>query len=240
MEQTAQQQQKIARFLSDLERKSREELKTFRAVLTFKEPVFLTKAFSRNSKKEFIVRFFISTNGVLCFAPNRKNIRTGYAVRGTFDSMRINQLVDIKEHTSKSVELSQEERDKKEAQKVLNRLHPNIWSNFKKELQGFIEGTEARPYFLENNGKAVFRNIKSLFSEYEIKRIKEAMDEGGEYSCSLSGTGGSSSSRDRRVQVKKCEDGVIRAWFSSEYYGCGNGDYYLLINPTTALYIERD
>ena len=42
------------------------------------------------------------------------------------------------------------------------------------------------------------------------------------------------------VTRKIGKDGVFRAWFSSEYKGCGNGDYYLLINPTQAIFVEKD
>jgi hypothetical protein len=37
-----------------------------------------------------------------------------------------------------------------------------------------------------------------------------------------------------------CEDGVFRAWYSSEYAGCGNGQYYILINPHYASFMEPD
>jgi hypothetical protein len=46
--------------------------------------------------------------------------------------------------------------------------------------------------------------------------------------------------RDRSIETKLCEDGIFRAWFSSEYRGCCNGDYYLVISPTQAIYYERD
>jgi hypothetical protein len=46
--------------------------------------------------------------------------------------------------------------------------------------------------------------------------------------------------RDLSIETKLCEDGIFRAWFSSEYRGCCNGDYYLVISPTQAIYYERD
>ena len=246
MERTATQEQQIGRFLKRLKDMNKEDafrrLDKFRVKLTYGEPVYLGRGFSRKAKTEFIVRFFRSTDGRLCFAPNRKRVRTGYPVFGTFDSMKLNKLIGMEEHISKDVELSQEELDKKEIEKVLRRLHPNVWDNFRKELEDYLKGKGDRPYFLRNNGKAVFRNIKGLFKYrlYDLEGIKKAMEEGGEYKCCVHGTGRSSSSRDRSISVRKCEDGIVRAWFSSEYHGCGNGSYYLLINPTTALYIEDD
>jgi hypothetical protein len=46
--------------------------------------------------------------------------------------------------------------------------------------------------------------------------------------------------RDFSIETKPCEDGIFRAWFSSEYRGCANGDYYLVISPTQAIYYEAD
>jgi hypothetical protein len=46
--------------------------------------------------------------------------------------------------------------------------------------------------------------------------------------------------RDLSIETKLCEDGIFRAWYSSEYRGCANGDYYLVISPTQAIYYERD
>ena len=46
--------------------------------------------------------------------------------------------------------------------------------------------------------------------------------------------------RDRSIETKLCEDGIFRAWYSSEYRGCANGDYYLMINPTQAFFYETD
>lgn len=245
MEQTTAQEQQVGRFLSKLKQMNKEDafrrLDKFRVKLTYGEPVYLGRGFSRKAKTEFIVRFFRSTNGILCFAPNRKRVRTGYPVFGTFDSMKLNKLIGMEEFKSKEPELSQEEFDKREVKKVLKRLHPNVWPEFREELENYLKGEGDRPYFLRNNGKAVFRNIKSVFKyrSDDLEGIKRAMEEKGDYSCCVRGSG-RGNSRDRSVQVRTEKDGTTRAWFSSEYYGCGNGSYYLLINPTTALYIEDD
>ncbi len=31
-----------------------------------------------------------------------------------------------------------------------------------------------------------------------------------------------------------------KAWYSEEYRGCGNGHYYIALNPTHALFVEDD
>lgn len=48
------------------------------------------------------------------------------------------------------------------------------------------------------------------------------------------------SGRDRSLEVKKNDDGSLRAWYASEYMNCGNGDYYIPISKTRAFYAEKD
>lgn len=82
----------------------------------------------------------------------------------------------------------------------------------------------------------VFRNIKKIFSKEQLDAIKAAFESKVPYSCWKYG-----SKRDYHVNVQ-IEDGgdKLEAWFSSEYAGTGNGDYYLLLNPTTAVFMEHD
>lgn len=47
--------------------------------------------------------------------------------------------------------------------------------------------------------------------------------------------------RDMSIETRYDADtDNFRAWFSSEYAGCGNGDYYIMINPTVAVFVETD
>lgn len=48
------------------------------------------------------------------------------------------------------------------------------------------------------------------------------------------------SGRDRSLEVKKNDDGSLRAWYASEYMGCGNGAYYIPISKSRVLYSEHD
>ena len=45
---------------------------------------------------------------------------------------------------------------------------------------------------------------------------------------------------DVTVEGKTGSDGIYRAWLSLEYYGCGNGHYYLLINENSAVFSDSD
>lgn len=44
---------------------------------------------------------------------------------------------------------------------------------------------------------------------------------------------------DNSIHVGMDEEG-LKAWYSEEYRGCGNGHYYLLFDPTHAIFIEND
>ncbi len=108
---------------------------------------------------------------------------------------------------------------------ILRRIHPNAWDDLRQKPP------EA---FLDQGGAF---SIRSKFPdpEYVIGELREAFDQKKPVRFT--------SGRSRRhlsVETKMCEDGIFRAWFSSEYWGCGNGCYYLLINPTTAAFGEYD
>lgn len=45
---------------------------------------------------------------------------------------------------------------------------------------------------------------------------------------------------DNSVSVSRFEDGTVKAWYSEEYRGCGNGYYYLLLDETYAMFCEKD
>ena len=45
---------------------------------------------------------------------------------------------------------------------------------------------------------------------------------------------------DNSLEVSLGEDGKLRGWYSEEFYGCGNGHYYLLFDATHAIFYEDD
>lgn len=45
---------------------------------------------------------------------------------------------------------------------------------------------------------------------------------------------------DNSISCQKCDDGIMRAWYSEEFKDCGNGHYYLAINATHAIFCEDD
>jgi hypothetical protein len=122
---------------------------------------------------------------------------------------------------------------------ILNKIHKNSWDELKEDMQSIIDGENPKESFdWHFKGKLKFRNVSTLLNEWEKKRLIEAFEEKNEWRWSRNGSG--NNGRDLSISTRVCEDGIFRAWFSSEYIGCGNGDYWLLLNPTTAIYYERD
>lgn len=129
--------------------------------------------------------------------------------------------------------------DIENAKTILKKIHKNSWIDLQKEMQDVIKGLEVQDTFKWHfSGKLKFRNISSLLNDWEKKRLIEAFENKNEWRWSKAGRG--NNGRDLSLSTQLDKDGNLRAFFSSEYVGCGNGDYWLLLNPTTAIYYERD
>jgi hypothetical protein len=111
----------------------------------------------------------------------------------------------------------------KQRENFLKRFHPNAWDNIKRNPSRISE----------YDMKTV--NIKRKFPINIIEDLQSAFEEKRDYSYKQYGE-----KRDLSVQTKMCDDGIFRAWYSSEFAGCLNGSYYVLINPTTAAFREDD
>lgn len=161
--------------------------------------------------KEMRVKFFRSNLGNFCYTFHS---RTGYPLC-TIDYHKIYCLSIYGKPTIDELE--------KAKQRFLARIHPNAWDDIRK---GELKLTE-------ENMKTI--SIKNKFPEWVIEDLKRAFENKTNYYYKRRGT-----KRDLSVSTKMCDDGIFRAWYSSEYAGCLNGSYYILINPTTAAFREDD
>lgn len=189
--------------------------------LTFSKPVTLRlNRYKTMETQKAKVMLFISTNGIFCYSFGK---RTGFY----FDSHQIESLISIE------AVLPEETRAEKLklVKSFANRIHPNAWDNLREEIK-------SDPGKAFDRYGAMVTSIKSKFPDYVINQLKEAFEKKEQYSYSQEAWG--KKGRSLRVETKLCDDGIFRAWFSSEYPGCANGDYWLLINPTTAIFMETD
>lgn len=171
---------------------------------------------------------FFNYHGTPCYMTSRQKVRGRY-IPYDWNIEKIEEVVKV-EYTNEG-----------NAKKLLKKLHANCWDNLKEDWTKIANGEEVtRDFEWHFIGKLKFRNITKEFKwqEHELELLKQAFENKTEYRWSR--TAMRPQGRDLSISTKLGDDGIFRAWFSSEFAGCGNGDYYLLLNPTTAVYYERD
>lgn len=121
-----------------------------------------------------------------------------------------------------------EEANKQEKEKS------NFFNRVKKRLFDDITWSNLNKDSFDSSNK-YFYDIRKIFHSSDIDRLKEAFENKSNIFLRAY-----SPKRDYSIETKMGDDGVFRAWFSSEFSNCGNGSYYLLLNPTTAVHYEND
>lgn len=125
----------------------------------------------------------------------------------------------------------------KESKKFIKKLHPNLWKHYQEQYK--ISGQVDLRH--DTGDIARYRNLKSIFDVDTIAQIKQYLDEGKTGSWTKYYYGNKPHlGRDYSVELSYSPNGVFQGFFSSEYSGYGNGDYYLLVNEDTAIFIEKD
>lgn len=172
------------------------------------------------------IAFFISSNGQICYHNSRQR-RYGF-IFPNYDPMKSMVEVVKKQPTVRG-----------NARSLYNRTHPNAWTCLREEWLNIANGGEMTQDFeWHYKGRLNYRNIACELGRSELAMLKDAFENKTSFNWKRRAKG--PQGRDLSIEAKLCDDGVFRAWFSSEFAGCLNGDYYLLINPTTAIYYERD
>jgi len=167
---------------------------------------------------------FFRGNWELAFAHG--NARRGYG---------ISQFAHLVTGLETMTEQSREERVVECARIILKRCHPFAWADLRAEL-------EVGNYRGLSNSKLTWVNVKKHLTEGYSTQLGKAFDQRLVFRWYKNSTARypSNVGRDLSIETKLSEDGVFRAWYSSEYPGCGNGQYYLLISPQWAFHCEDD
>lgn len=190
--------------------------------IEFSSAVSLHTGRSRTFTRTARVGLFVSSNGKLCYY-TRKNARNGRA----FPNEALACLTSI------SVVLPGEQRDSEleKVRSLANRFHPNAWADLREKLS-----SNPDKYYSEYGYTVT--NIVGKFPALVIEQVREAFNNNTDFSFRKHSNG--KQGRDLKIECKQCDDGVYRAWFTSYFPGCLNGDFWLLCNPTTAIFKERD
>ena len=173
------------------------------------------------------IEFFTGEYGI-CYHNSRQK---RYGMYWRHNNSEIKEIVEVNKPVYDT---------KKNIKSYLKKIHPNAWDDIKQDLTKVLDGTKPEINLHEYlTGKVKYRrDIKKLLSVTEFNLLVDAFENKKAFSWHRNTY--SPSGRDLSIRTRLCEDGIYRAWFSSEFMGCANGDYYLLINPTTAIYYERD
>jgi hypothetical protein len=185
-------------------------------VCYYREPANVYYRNKTHVKTEFQCKFFYADNR-LAYTPSG---RSGWYISDM--SYHLVQKIVVRHRNHEDVQSSKEIKREKLWKRVSKaRYDEQTWSSLTKD--SFRE--DSHPFFY----------IKKVFDFYDMERIKRGFENKEKFHIHVEG-------KDRHwtAEGKACDDGVYRAWFSSEYSGCLNGDYYYLLNPTTAVFSETD
>ena len=171
----------------------------------YKEPTQVALRGRYKTREKIEITFFTNADGEYCYtASGRRGHNISYIGYKNITSM---VLISPNSPEKKA------EREKKlnsfwkRVQK--NRYDDQTWSDLEKDS------------FSDTNGR--FYYIKKVFDSYTMRKIEQAFENKEKFYYRIRGE-----KRDFSAEGKLGEDGIYRAWFSSEYSGYCNGDYYLL------------
>lgn len=182
----------------------------------------------RMPKKVYIVYLRMSSRGFVCLS-NRENSRYVYPYWTLFNDP---EIISIEKYIEPTKDIDWKEYNRKF---ILNNIHPNMWKSLK---DGLLNPDPNDPeYILTESGNKKIKTVSmsSKFPVWVCEKIKEAIENKTDFKYSTRGT-----KRDLSVEISLKPDGSVYGWYSSEFSGCANGAYYLLINPTTAIFCEYD
>lgn len=179
-----------------------------------------------NGKVMKNIKFFLSTFETIAYLSGRQK-RRGYFFP-IYDNIAEIKEVKKKEFTNIN-----------NAKIILKKIHPNVWDDLKDEMNNVIKnGIIDQDFEWHFKGKLNFKNITKYLTLIEKEQLKNAFETKTTFRWNrrtMHHLG-----RDLSISLETGSDGKFRAYFSSEFMGCGNGDYWLLLNPTTAIYYEAD
>lgn len=184
---------------------------------------------TKKSKKEYNLYLYKSSYDEICFSNKASRVNRIYPHYVLFKDSQVESIELISDKSNNIIDFDLYNRNY-----LLNNIHDNLWDNIKETLISSDYKTES--LIIENSGRKIkTASMKSIFPKWVCDGIKDAIENKTNFSYRMSGN-----RRDRSVEVRLCEDGKLRAWYSSEYAGCCHGGYYLLINPYTAVFCEYD
>lgn len=185
-------------------------------VCYYREPASIIHRNKYVKKSEFQCSFFYS-EGQLAYTSSG---RSGFLISDMSYHLVEKIVVRHKKHPEfQQVKALKLEKLWKRIQKA--RYDDVTWSHLSKD--SFKE--ESHPFY----------TIQKVFNSYDMKRIEKAFENKEHFIIKVE-----KEKRHYSAEGKMGDDGIYRAWFSSEFPWESHGSYYYLLNPTTAVFCEHD
>jgi exonuclease V gamma subunit len=200
-----------------------------------------SKTRSKVAKRKYKAYIRTDVNGFYFGYASKRKARTWYPID---TQLELDKIESIKGIFKKESTLTQEEINVKACKSFLSRCHKNLWKNIQESCKAYIENKNEKdlPDFIRwTAGNVSYVSIKNKIpynQDQIILELKNSIETNAPYKQKFRAS--APQGRDRSFSIEIGDDGMTRGFFSSEYFNCLNGDYYLLISPTTALYYERD
>lgn len=215
-------------------------------LVVFNKPTQIVKGGHYVTVDKMTVNTFKS-HGLLCYTFGSHR---GWA----FNKIGFNNIKSISIPTIEEVVSVSKDRITGNINKALRIIHPNAWDDLKADLKkdpskyehygSFLKIVKPSKFICHKQDGTTYRMNKSVLPEYAQEALQLAFDNKTDFNYNVT-------SRTCRISVecKLGADGVFRAWYSrtlndpvkpSKYSSGGRDFAYLLLNPTTAWFVERD
>lgn len=204
-------------------------LKNQEVKLTFQYPIQLPKKKLGNTIK--FNSFFISRYNRFCYGL-RKICHLGYPLEDNFiekiiGMKVISYLMDFQQFSNKF--------DKRF---ISDKEILKLWDDGSAMRRDYGKYQKNDFKRISKQGKICLNKFLSKFKNiYEITEFYNK-SQFGDYKV-LTECNNSYSARGRDITIEHSQNHE-KIYYSSEFSGCGNGDYYLLANENEVLYLERD
>jgi hypothetical protein len=201
-------------------------------IIEFSKPSSVIKARTyANDVTKMKVRTFKSKDGVFCYTFGKN--------RGwPFHKISFQNIKSISLPTAEEAKAGHELHNLNNIQKAVKLIHPNAWDDLRKSLLD-----EPNKYKYYGGFLKISRPVKtcgayldkSVFGDWTLEQIEKAFETKTDFSQEVQ-----SRQYRHKVQCTVGSGGIFRAWYSREVHRGGANWSYLLLNPTTAWFVEKD
>lgn len=216
-------------------------------IIEFTKPLEIIRGGHWVTMNKMRVNTFKSKDGSYCYTFGS---RRGWS----FNKIDYNNIKSISIPTYEEATKTHQIKAMHNAMKALKLIHTNAWDPLKAEIMNnpthfehygnFLKIVKPSKFVCTRQDGTSYRMNKSVFPESVLESVKEAFENKTDYNF------GCHCGRNAQVRVEcSVQNGIFRAWYTrtlndpkkpSKYSSGGKDFCYILLNPTTAWFVERD